>query len=505
MSLYDEVILPSLYHQGYLPQDILDYTETDYVTTYNPLTTDIKTKSAMIFKETGVLKLLNGTIRNIKTKREETTATLTTWLRSLNCGLHYYISYNISDMDMDKTIIYEIKDYIKNKMLNIPQKYNRHFEEIRKEFYKRYILDIDVIALNTNFVSEVRKIPASKKPKVVESSTEYMDCTKLETEAVGEYLKKRGLKLSIKEKRDNVLFKTIVYNDTYRKPSVCFSYEDGFFKYRLIHETDKRYRFRSKGRYQNFFIARRNNTKKLYIVEGEIEALSILDFITDDVFAIHNTNSLPSNLSLLEGYSEIVIKIDADRYEENKKAFSKINCIVDFKTFEEGKDYNDLLIENKLSKQIIENINTMGGINMNGLKIEKETKRLRDELSKLKEKLEEIQSGMAETMFTVDVSLEKSRNIKDVLIDDLVSKIYKEAKKEKEEEMQEAILKVKNENEKELKEMKKKYEEAQQEKQKYTVEYFMQTIEKNMPEKIVNHAIWDTIKSSVENSISEVI
>jgi hypothetical protein len=428
MSLYDEVILPSLYDQGYLPQDILDYTDSEYITTYNPLTADINTKSAMIFKETGILKLLNGTIKNEKTQREDTTATLTTWLRGLRCGLYYYIKYNMSDMDMDKTLIYDIKDYVKNKMLNIPQRYNKNFENIRKEMYRRYILDIDLMALKTNLINEVSRVSSEKKPKIMESKTEYVECTKFENEAICKYLQKRGLKLSIKENNRNVLFKTIVQNDTYRKPALCFSYEDGFFKYRLIHETDKKYRFRSNGKYQNFFIARKNNTKKLYIVEGEIEALSILDFVTDDVFAIHNTNSLPNNLSLLSEYEEIVVKIDADRYEENKNAFSKIRCVTDFKTFEENKDYNDLLIERKLSKEIIENINITGGIDMSGLKIEKETKRLNEELSGLKEKLEEIQSEMAKTMITVNASLEKSTNIKDVLIDDLVSKIYKEAK-----------------------------------------------------------------------------
>ena len=357
MDLYSDVILPSLYDAGYSTTDILEYFDKDYIVTYNPLVDDINTKSAMIFKETGIMKLLNGTVEN-SIGDNLTTVTLTTWLRGIKCKLQHYISYVFFELDYRMYFFSEYQRYVGNKLLSIPQKYNFQFEEIRKQLYKKYILDIDILNVNqVSMMSIIKKEPV-QKPKKLKSSSEIQDCNEVETDAIEKYIDSRALsKLSIK-KTGKVTYASIIVNGVYRNPALCFHYEEGFYKYRIIFERDKKYRFRSNGTYKNFFIARKNNTKKLYIVEGEIEALSILDYIEDDVFAIHNTNSLPSNLSLIDGYDEIVVKIDKDRYEENKKAFDKLSrTIVDYKVDHAVDDYNDLLIKNKLTKEIIEKIN----------------------------------------------------------------------------------------------------------------------------------------------------
>lgn len=358
-SLYEKVILPSLYEEGYSVLDICDY-DKEYIVTYNPLTTDENTRSCMIFKQNGNLKLFNGTY-STKEGEEFTTTTLTTWLRKLKCGLKYYISYKMYALDIDKTILYDLIEYVKNKLLNIPQKYNKKFEDIRKTLYKHYILDIDLLSIGKDFELNIKRLESSEKPKQLESKTEIVESSQHEKNAIQEYLKSRGINIPLNGS-GNILCRTIIQNEIYRKPAVCFAYEDGFYKYRLIYETQKQYRFRSSGRYSNFFNVRKNGSDILYVVEGDIEGLSIKQFIEDDIVVMHNTNSLPSKCDeVFAKYKKIIIKIDKDRFEENKGIFLKSKfkdkIIVDYKLEEENIDYNDLLVKNLLTKEIIEKIN----------------------------------------------------------------------------------------------------------------------------------------------------
>jgi hypothetical protein len=51
----------------------------------------------------------------------------------------------------------------------------------------------------------------------------------------------------------------------------------------------------------------------------------------------------------------------------------------------------------------------------------------------------------------------------------------------------------------------KELEKAKSNQKTYELSDFMSAVEKNMPEKIINHPIWATIKEVLEKSITEVI
>ena len=79
---------------------------------------------------------------------------------------------------------------------------------------------------------------------------------------------------------------------------------------------------------------------------------------------MHNINTLPSEDSInnLSKYKNIIVKIDKDYYDQNKKVFDKIknvclNVIVDYKTEDIAEDYNSLDQKDMLTKELILNIN----------------------------------------------------------------------------------------------------------------------------------------------------
>jgi len=359
INLYNSVILPSLYNQGYSSDDIKDY-GGEYIVTFSPITEDEKTKSALIFKETGILKLLNGSVEN-KEGEEFTTVTLTTWLRQLNCKLSFYIKYVIFKEDIDKNLMIEYQKYSFDKLMKLRTKYNYLFEKIRKKLYENYILDVDILNLDVSKPLNIKEIESINKPKEIKSKMEILQPTEEELYSINSYIKQRGLNINLKNSV-NILPRIILQNSIYRKPALCFAYEKGFFKYRIVFETDKRYRFRSQGRYRDFFIVNiKEGNKILYIVEGEIEALTIKQYLTEDIdiVAIHNTNSFPTDPSVdISKYEKVIVKIDKDRYEENKGVFYKIhkNVIVDYKTEQDNYDYNDLHIKGILTKEKVLNI-----------------------------------------------------------------------------------------------------------------------------------------------------
>ncbi len=364
MEIYD-VIVKSLIDEGYDKKDIIDYTNAEYFVTYNPIVSDDKTMSCMIFKETGVMKLLNGSVEIDGISY--TTLTLTSWLRKLTkAKLKHYIQYIYYQNDIDRRTIPEYIEYIKNKLLNIPQRYSKKYEDLRKLLYTNYILDVDMLQVNCSTDMIVYELAPQDKPDKISAKTEFIQPTSNEIDIIDQYLTSRGLsKLSIKKSGSNVddiLYTTVVTNDIYRKPAIGFKYMCDYTKYRICFEQQKKYRFRSSGKYENFFKVRQNYTDTLYIVEGEIEGLTIAQYIDDDILCIHNTNSFPSDYSEIKKYKNVIIKIDYDRFEDNKKAFSKYgaNIITDYKIQDNTEDYNSLHTSNKLTKQIIQKINTKG-------------------------------------------------------------------------------------------------------------------------------------------------
>lgn len=364
-----DVILQSLLSVGFKQSDILEYPK--YYKTYSPITPDKNTMSAAIFKDDGTLKIYNGALEidlnerfNKKQKITVTTLTLTQWLRQIDC-MKYYIQHIIFKHQIDKNIIPYYQQYINNKLLKIPIMNNYIYENLRKKLYSNYILDIDMLNINTYdelVYTPLPKTSTSQIQKINTSAVVAVDATEYEKSLVQQYIDSRGLKLSINENNclSNVKATTLVTNDIYRKPTLEFVYDCGYRKFRVIFESNKRQRFRSMGKYQDFFTVRRNNTRTLYVVEGEIEALSIAPFIEDDIVAIHNTNSLPALYKqTFINYDKVVVKIDKDRYLDNKKVFldKHHNISVEYKVDHPTHDYNDLLKLNQLSKEVIQQVN----------------------------------------------------------------------------------------------------------------------------------------------------
>ena len=365
----EDVILQSLYEFEYDENDIDSYSDTDYFLTYNPLNEDINTKSCMIFKENGNMKLLNGFFVDPVSKKETTSITLSSWLRCIGI-MRFYIKYVFFHNNISMKLLDGYADYLFELLTktNIP---NKKFEDIRRILYKNYILDIDVLGIDLSkpIVNNSKK---KQKLEAKSSTMNIVECTPYEELAIYNYLNKRGLsKLTVSKMKEIIYPVTILVNDLYRNPSVCLDYGDTYKKYRMIFALEKKFRFKTQGTYKSFYPTRISYSDTIYLVEGELESLSLLDFIEEDIVALHNTNSLPSELGWLNRYKNIIVKIDNDCYDANKSGLYKklketlpmCNITVDYKTNLVGEDYNTLLVKKLLTTELIKKINYKEEVN----------------------------------------------------------------------------------------------------------------------------------------------
>lgn len=356
----EDIIIKALIAHGYSENDIIDYEDAEYFVTYSPLSIDKNTMSCMIFKETGVLKLLNGTIsRKVGDNIiSETTCTLSTWLRAIG-KMDLYIAYICYKNNITKMNFINYTEYLETYLLKLA-KYNSKFEEYRKIFYKNYILDKDIFGVSSAIFEVSRQAPV-KIEKTKSEMTVRKELSEIEKNAIDKYIKNRKLAILNNDR----FYGVVVERNGYNKPAIAFDYGNGFVKYRFIFSTDKKYRFLCSGRMNGLYEVRNNKSDICYLVEGESEGITISQYISDDIYCLHNTNSLPSETVIKEvlgKYSKIIVKIDKDRYEENKKAFDKIkklgyNIYVDYKVEDILEDFNSLHIKDKLSKEDIEIIN----------------------------------------------------------------------------------------------------------------------------------------------------
>ena len=127
----EDVIIRALLEHGYTTDDILLYDNTEYISTFNPLTDDKNSKSCIIFKDSGILKMLNGTFE--RNGKVFTTMTPTQWLRSIQ-KMKYYIAYICYKNPFSKKDLTEYTEYLEDYMLSLAKK-NKRFEEMRKIFY----------------------------------------------------------------------------------------------------------------------------------------------------------------------------------------------------------------------------------------------------------------------------------------------------------------------------------------------------------------------------------
>ena len=352
----EDVIIRALLDHGYTTDDILLYDNTEYISTFNPLTDDKNSKSCIIFKDSGILKMLNGTFE--RNGKIFTTMTPTEWLRSIQ-KMKYYIAYICYKNQFSKKDLTEYTEYLEDYMLSLAKK-NKRFEEMRKIFYKNYILDKDIFGNEDSIFTIIKE----KTPIIEKKQLETVirnELTPFEKNAIMKYCFTR----KVEKLYDSENFYGVVLEyGNYKKPAIAFDYKNGFIKYRLIFEVDKKYRFRAYGKYKDFYKVRQNFSDTCILVEGELEGLTISKYIDCDILCMHNTNTLPSEDSInnLSKYKNIIVKIDKDYYDQNKKVFDKIknvclNVIVDYKTEDIAEDYNSLDQKDMLTKELILNIN----------------------------------------------------------------------------------------------------------------------------------------------------
>jgi len=196
-----------------------------------------------------------------------------------------------------------------------------------------------------------RKFESTQKKK--ESNIRIEDPNAEELKIGTEYLEKRKISTS-----DICSIKRIVINDFFKSVAICFTYPCGFVKIRF---TSGSFKCLSKGSYQSLLKIRDNNTKRVIVIEGEIEGVSILEYTDMDIYAMHNKASLPKDISVLNKYDDITFLVDGDKYEDcvtilnNKLKNTKLNYSIRKKICNlEGVDYNDLLVGNKLNNNIVE-------------------------------------------------------------------------------------------------------------------------------------------------------
>lgn len=274
-----------------------------------------------------------------------------------------YIDFILCSYNIHVSVFNEYKKELLNERLNEMNIYNKTakskgYFEFRKFLFKHFITDNDVLQIQDRKIEDKERFKVVKQVEVDEKiKPQIVQASNFGKMVVERYLKKRKLSLSDKIEAVEVLWK----GGAYTNYGVLIKYDNGFKKIRLI-DNDKM-RYFADGVYEDFFYARKNNSEILYIVEGELEAISILDFISHDIFAFHNVNSVPKNISVLNNYKQIEIRLDYDskeKYEEvSSMVLNKIknsiddNVIINIQPkflIEDGKcDYNYYLSKGELS------------------------------------------------------------------------------------------------------------------------------------------------------------
>jgi hypothetical protein len=222
------------------------------------------------------------------------------------------------------------------------------------------IEDINVLYRKTNTIKKV--VDSKSAPKEIEiDEKNYKECS--------DYLKNRKIKLV-----EGLIEPCVLeFEGKYGKFMVnyiAFRYPNGFAKYRVISNVNKKSRFLSFGGagYRDFYKIRNNSSDSVLLIEGEIEGWTCSYYIDSDIYGLHNLNSLPETDSLKK-YKQVICSIDYDKFDKvSWGLYERLVelCDKDAEIIIRPKlliwkdedfldlDYNDLHKEGKLNKEIIE-------------------------------------------------------------------------------------------------------------------------------------------------------
>ena len=228
------------------------------------------------------------------------------------------------------------------------------YKKLKKLIYplcSEEFISYDYIIYSKPINKIVFEKPKAKKTEssIVETSISYEEVKQIE-----EYAKSRKIQFD-----KNIYPVKLLISGLFCKLAICFEYTNGFKKYRMLFG---KFRYMSSGSYNDLFEVKNNNLKQAIYVEGEIEALSIKEYVDDyDIYAIHNCRSVPKT-DISKRYDKIIVLVDKDKFEENKfKIFedlvltTKENCsiMVKYKLDDVEEDFNSLLIKNKLNQEVV--------------------------------------------------------------------------------------------------------------------------------------------------------
>lgn len=330
-----------------------------YYLLQNPLTDQDNKMSAQWWIDEGNFKSYNCAVEVVRGDKKvtDTSLSLTEFIR-LSGQYDLYIDFILSSNYIKKSDLFLYKEALIE--YSFFKKWSRTIDNFRKTFFSVYITDKDVLSYQTD--REVRKFTKFYKEKTEEDeekkrAIELYPVNEFFNIKCSNYLKKR--KLAHTDTIYPIMVKT--KSSEHGMPAICIEYPNKFKKIRLL-EGNLRYMVDAyDGKYSMLYPARHIGSDKCYIIEGEFESQVFANYVKEDVFALHNTSSVPK-CKQIESYHEVIIKLDYDRFEENSAhVMEKIKEIAPLAKVtiepkvklltENGKkmyDYNDLHIIGKL-------------------------------------------------------------------------------------------------------------------------------------------------------------
>ena len=278
-----------------------------------------------------------------------------------------YIDFILDTYSISSNVFNQYKKALLEAKLNEINAFKRviqskGFYEFRKLLFSHYITDNDIMKVKERKYSRT----IIKKEKTKHDADEIVKPDICESSVFGKlvverYLRKRDLLDCDLIRPVEVRWKA----GSYINYGVAIKYGNGFQKIRLL--ENKKMRYFADGKYEEFlYVKDSEDAKELLLIEGEFEAVTISKYLSnnEDVYAMHNINSLPSDLIKLKKYDKISIRIDYDnkqKFEEVSQMLygklSEYNVEIKPKFYlENGKiDYNYIHCNYGLSKEIILN------------------------------------------------------------------------------------------------------------------------------------------------------
>ena len=336
-SLLIEKILENIQYEHNFDYKSCSDSGKKYYLLRNPFG-DGEVMSCILHAESGNMRIFNTCLPLVKRKEKmvrESSITISETCRLLNSlqsnkgnSMNDYIDFILQENEIPVSIFNEYKRKLTEEITHNTQSFNdrkggfdrvlqsKGFYEFRRFMFVNYIADSDILSVKRKMKNVVeQKFKRELKPVEEKTKPQIIPANPFSKMIIQKYLAKRGIAEHDLIQPVEILWK----GGAYRSNGIKIMYPNGFEKIRVL--DNKTMRYFSNGSYDAFFEFRNTKTTDtLYLVEGEFEAITMSYYIQDDVFAMHNVNSLPQDLSSLKSYKNIQIRIDYDEgetYDEN--------------------------------------------------------------------------------------------------------------------------------------------------------------------------------------------